>query len=261
MKLSTLKNVALAATLAAIPAVPAHAGLVITPAPGFAINLLNEGNFFNNTNVFTVPDNLALATHGSVAFSDGQLGAEFSLPIHFTPALNDGAYGNTHSWISDTASSVAKPDQAGIRFLEPTALTSVAWGRDNGGDSSIDCCGGQLTDRSLGVYTLQFTTVLHADSNTPNSNWTTIGTFDYQSADDTVIGGGFTPWFRHQYSISFNSLPVVAESFRILVPFGGIALGTDIDEIEAFGHTVPEPTSMGLMGLAALALVRRTRRA
>lgn len=238
----------------------AHAGLIITPNLGYSIGFNgNEGDFFSASAPANVPDNLALASNGATAFADNNssLGVEQSLAIHFVSDLNDGVYGNADSWISDSA-----PAQfGGVRFAAPQAITSIAFGRDNGRDGANGDTGtnGQLEDRWQGIYTLQFTTVTSPDENTPAAAWTTIGTLDFVSADDTVLGGGFTPWFRHRFEFNSGGQPIVATGVRILVPAGGGAGGTALDEIEVYGAPVPEPAMLAALGLGALALLRRRK--
>jgi hypothetical protein len=256
MKLSTLRNVALATIFAAVPDMQASANLVISPTAGYSVTWNgNEGDYGSPNAANTVPDNIALASNGSIAFSDGDL-----VSPHTTAHLNDGNYGNIYSWISDSDS----PSFAGIEFPSVQTVATVAWGRDNGlddahGDTPIT--GGNLTDRSLGLYTLQITLVPGANAATPDASWITIATLNYISNDDAVAGGGFTSYLRHQYTVKTDTLaPVFASAIRIIVPGGGFdaVTGTDIDEIEVF---VPEPASfgLGLAGMGLLALARRRR--
>lgn len=234
----------------------ASAGVVIVPASGFDITWNgNDGTHFDSTpppGGAVVPNNFALASNGGMSFTSSDLGPQLSIPFHVAANLNDGFYGNANSWIS--ADSDPGPQAFGGVLLGSTInLTSVAWGRDNGNDGG-DCCGGQLSDRTLGVYTLQFT----ADN---GQNWTTIGTLDYQSNDDTVLGGGFTSHFRHEYGVSLaGGAPIAADGVRILVPAAGLGAGTAIDEIEIYGTQIPEPSSLllALVGLCGF-LVRRRR--
>ncbi|NIP92419.1 MAG: hypothetical protein GWO24_02665, partial [Akkermansiaceae bacterium] len=103
-------------------------------------------------------------------------------PVHDIPKLNDGFYGNSNSHINGP---VPSPVFFGIALPEETAISSIAWGRDNGNgafDDSVpggDACGGQCDDRSAGSYTLQFTTVANPDQTTPDGDWTTIAAFNY----------------------------------------------------------------------------------
>ena len=240
-----------------VAAASADATVVITPSAGYSITWNgNDGDSFTASDPAPVPDNLALTTHGSVAFADHNAAL---VPPHTVTNLNNGLYGNSNSWISDAAA----PHFAGIRLSGLTGLSGVAWGRDNGNNLG-DCCGGQLTDRSEGTYTLQITTVASPDETTPDASWTTVGNFAYSLAGGNgAPSGAFDPYFRHQYGISTTSGgAVLATGVRIIVPGGGFDLvtGTAIDEIELFA--VPEPSVVTLlgMGLATFFPAYRRRR-
>jgi hypothetical protein len=154
--------------------------------------------------------------------------------------LNDGTYGNANSWIG--ASGVAEPWFAAVDLGGPLEITRIAWGRDNGNGafddsaSGSDCCGGQVEDRSAGVYELQITT---DDNPGPGSTWTTLATLDYKGSDDLIPGGDFTSHFRHEYEVSIEGGdPITATGVRVLVPATGIGGGTAIDEIEVYNGGV-----------------------
>jgi hypothetical protein len=177
------------------------------------------------------------------------------LPVN----INDGQYGNNNSWIGATGD--ASPF-IGVLFDGPVEMDSVAWGRDNGNDTN-DCCGGQATDRSMGLYTLQYTRLPNATAGTPETGdpttgWATIGTADYRLSEPGV----FDPFLRHQFTVRQNGNPIVATGFRIRPPQTGLALGTAIDEIEVYGRAVPEPSTIVLaaLGLLGLAIVRKRSR-
>ncbi len=233
------------------------AAMVITPSAGFALTWDgNEGVHFNAAEVAPVPANLATAP-GSAALSSGELG----LGIHLTTALNDGRYGNSNSWIGGEGNS---PAYAGIALGGLFNLTGFAFGRDNG-NNVTDPQGGQLTDRSLGNYTIQFTAVASpstaADTGSSATGWQTIGTLNYVADDDAVIGGAFTSYYRHEFGIGLAAGgSLTASGLRIIVPGTGISpAGTAIDEIELFGTAVPEPTTslILLLGLAGAGFSRR----
>lgn len=73
------------------------------------------------------PDtNLALANHGALATASSEI---LSVDIHKTKHLNDGLYGNNHSWIP------AEKDAgwAQIELAESSEFDMVVWGRDREG--------------------------------------------------------------------------------------------------------------------------------
>lgn len=237
--------------VAAAQAPRAHAAVTITPAPGYGIGYNgNEGDFFTPNDPAPVPDNLALASNGSVPFADPAL-----VSPHEISDLNNGLYGNTNSYISGAGTSRTGIDLAGTTAYN---ITSFAFGRDNGNNVS-DACGGQCSDRDEGLYTLYRTLVPDPDLNTPvtgdaATGFEAIGTLDYAS-DDEVIGGGFTSHFRHEYTLSQNGSPVQATGFRIDTP-----VGNAVDEIELYGTPVPEPTALGVLAAAGAGLLTRRRR-
>ncbi|MHB9006021.1 MAG: HzsA-related protein [Limisphaerales bacterium] len=70
--------------------------------------------------------NLALASRGAVARASSLLTGH---AIHAVAHLNDGLYGNEHSWIAATAGE----EWAEIELPEPTSLTRVVLSRDRNG--------------------------------------------------------------------------------------------------------------------------------
>jgi hypothetical protein len=204
----------------------AQAQLNITSGVGFEVAWNgNDGDFFDNLSVPALaPDNAALT---GTAFAADDPSA-FPVP-HVVTNLNDGFYGNTSAYLNGRSGLFM-----GIALPAEVSLAAVAWGRDNGtpeGASPGDCCGGQLTDRAVGLYTLQVTTVSNPDASTPDIEWITLATLNYGGAEDHAPGGGFTPWLRHQYAISSaEGDPIAATGVRILVPVTGVA----IDEIELY---------------------------
>ncbi len=148
-----------------------------------------------------------LATTGT-AFAGGELG----YGIHFIHHLNDATYGNSNSWIGGDGTAPI----AGISFSGAKTVSSIAWGRDNTG---------QYSDRTLGTYQVQYTTVANPDASTPDSAWATVGSVTYD-------GSTTSPGLRHQYG--FNA--VTATGVRLVVPGSGIANGTCIDELELYSQ-------------------------
>ncbi|MEZ5323486.1 MAG: hypothetical protein R3F19_00245 [Verrucomicrobiales bacterium] len=222
---------------------PEPGALEITPASGFQIAWDgNDGDYFDITppeDGAIVPDNLALAANGAVAIGSGELGPELGIGYHLIDNANDGFYGNGNSWIS--GSGDGQPF-IGVALGGSFDIERIAWGRDNGNgaiddsDAGSDACGGQCDDRSDGIYELQFTTVANPDSDTPDGDWTTVGTFNYRSNEDDAIGELFTWYLRHEFSVATSDgSPITATGVRLLVPQAGLGGGTAIDELEVYG--------------------------
>ncbi len=147
--------------------------------------------------------NLALAPQ-STAFSKDEIG----LPPHATGNLNNGTFGNESSWIGGSANSFV-----GIALSGSLTVDRIAFGRDHTGI---------ITDRALGRYTLQYTTVASPNTTTPDASWTTIGILDYQSAGGSKFT---TPSLRHLYGFP----AVTATGIRLIAPNGAA-----IDELELY---------------------------
>ena len=87
--------------------------------------------------------------------------------------------------------------------------------------------------------------------------WTTAG-FVYQRVFETQVFGTLTAgdYYYQTGLFEFNegwSSPALAESFYLDTPTAGFQAGTPI-------YTIPEPATMSLLGLGALAMVLRRRR-
>ena len=181
--------------------------LLAAATPVFAqLTLLEEGGTF-------LPGNLAPA---GTAFAKDVLAAP---PAHTIPHLNDGNYGNSFSWISDSGNSFA-----GINLgATPVAVNRIAFGRDNLGG---------FTDRAVDLYTIQYTT--EANPTEATTAWTDIGTVDYRAGGLVVAN----PALRHAFSFP----TVQATGIRIVT----LTIGTCIDEIELAFVDPGQPTDITL---------------
>ena len=250
-----------------VPPPPPPPNLVLTPAAGFAIGFDgNNGVHSTPDNPAPVPNNLALASQGGIPFSSSDLGPQLGIPFHIAANLNDGEYGNSHSWIGGDVNPYPAPF-AGVALDGLFYVDEIAWGRDNGNVAGDPGCGGGICpDRDLGIYTIQFTQVDGANQDTPETGdpatgWTSIGTVDLQLDDP----GAFDAHLRHEFEIgNSDGSPILASALRLKVPFTGLGAGTAIDEIEIYGSPIPEPGTwaLALMGSALLAWrgVRRAKR-
>jgi hypothetical protein len=189
-----------------ITAATTSSGLVLS---GGGLTLVEEGPPGG-----TVPMNLARQP-GAAPFVINSLSG---FPIHNFIGLTDGVYGNNNSWIGDSGN----PGYAGVRFGGLSAISGLAFGRDNTGGFS---------DRTLGLYTVQYTRVGTPDTTTtvtgdPETGWANLGTINYQGPGT----GLFTsPSRRHRFTFT----PVMATGLRLVVPGTGIGVGgTCIDELE-----------------------------
>ncbi|MBX3423963.1 MAG: PSD1 domain-containing protein [Pirellulaceae bacterium] len=72
--------------------------------------------------IFSGQQNVALASRGAVASSSG----DFEHPFHQLAHINDGLYGNQHSWIASQESGAWLQ----IEFPEPVEIDRIQWARD-----------------------------------------------------------------------------------------------------------------------------------
>ena len=220
-------------TATVAPLAPGPLGL--NPAAGYSITWDGNDGHYNNPAVGAAPPaNRALATLGTTPFTSSDLGPVIGVPFHRAVNLNDGLYGNAHSWIPDFIGGDANPF-AGLNFGGSITITNIAWSRDNG-DAVDNCCGGTATDRALGLYTIQITTTANPDASTADTGdastgWETVGTIDYRRAEPP----DFTPYLRHRFEVSSGGTGITATGFRIKVPNSS----SDIDEIEINTATQP----------------------
>lgn len=210
-----------------------HPRLVLTPAPGFSITWDGNNGEFTSPGTGAGPsNNVALAANGTTAFGS----TEFGAGVHIITNINDGLYGNSHSWIANFTIPDPNPF-VGLRFAPSVNISNIAWGRDNGDTVGDPCVGGTCTDRNVGTYTLQYTAVPLPDASTaetgePDTGWADIGTIQYLAGADDVL---FTGYLRHRFAISEGGSPVTATGLRIKVSDPGIC----IDEIEV--NPIPSP--------------------
>jgi hypothetical protein len=168
---------------------------------------VEEGGAFDQKN---------LALSGTAFAKDVLLNGAYA--EHQKDHLNDGLYGNSHSWIGNSAISFA-----GISLGQtPVTIQSLAFGRSNvtNGDP---CPGGACTDRVNGTYVLEYTTVENPNQDT--TAWTSIGTFTY-SANSLE-----NPHLRHR----FDFAPISATGVRVRMDSGAESF-IAIDEIELYAE-------------------------
>lgn len=199
--------------------------VAITAETGFDIQWNgNNGGFFDAAAGAKAPNNIALQSNGSTAIGSSEL----NMGIHFIGNINDGLYGNAQSWIAGDAANA----WVGVAFPGLTQVTSIAWGRDNGDDLE-----GVYKDRSVGLYTIQFTRISNPGINTPETanattGWQSLGRVEYKPGDD---GNSFSAYLRHQFELSGAGNPVEATGIRIKVSDAASA----IDEIEVYASAEP----------------------
>ncbi|MDG2383768.1 MAG: hypothetical protein P8N76_18995 [Pirellulaceae bacterium] len=183
----------------------------------------------------SVPANLAT---GAIPFASSDLGPELGIPFHVAGNLNDQIYGNSNSWIGGDNNPSDPLAFAGIDFgAVVNDVQSIAFGRDNLA---------AFTDRSQGLYSLQYTQVASPSGNLglavtgdPGSGWADLGTLDYGASEGHSSNYNQT-FVRHR----FNFDAIAASGLRLVVPATGIGGGTAIDEIEVYnvaGDVVDPP--------------------
>lgn len=193
----------------------AGGGVTLAPAAGFA--LAWDGAHLGGE----VPDNFARASAGAAAFGSSKL---FFNGTHTIAHINDGFYGNPNSWISAGGTG----QFIGVAFAGSVEFSRVAWSRDNTGT---------FNDRSLGGYTIQFTTLPAPGAGTAETGdaatgWQTIGTVTYGAGDPA-----FAQAVRHEFTCAPDSGGLVtATGVRIKVSDPA----TCMDELEVAGLPVPD---------------------
>jgi hypothetical protein len=182
--------------------------------------------------------NVAAASRGAVPFAKNLIN-NGGYAAHQIAHINDGLYGNSKSWIGNSANSFA-----GVAFSEAHTIDAIAFGRDNGGAETTGgpLNNGQFVDRYQGNYVLQYTLEDLADvrAAAASGNWTGIDWNTIRVMDYTAQWPG-EGYLRHLWQ--FDPIPNVT-GVRILTGANGIA----IDEIEV--RAIPEPISLACLALA-----------
>lgn len=92
----------------------------------FSIDAAHQGEpCLDELEIFADAENVALAAHGAIASSSG----DFVHPLHRLPHINDGRYGNAHSWIAQQSQGAWLQ----IELPEVRKINAVCWGRDRTG--------------------------------------------------------------------------------------------------------------------------------
>ena len=106
--------------------------------------------------------NLADLDHGSIAFAKNLISG---YPLrHEISNLNDGKYGNDHSWIGNESYD---PNYAGIKFSEEKTISEIAFGRDNSPTN--------FSDRASGIYTFFYSKTAVQGFDPLTADWKQIG--------------------------------------------------------------------------------------
>jgi hypothetical protein len=190
-------------SLFALAALPAHAQLTLNQIGGS----IGAGNYGT------------LGTTSAFAFD--LLGNGSFAPTHTIPNVNNGTFGNSSSWIGNSANSFV-----GLNFgAVPVPVGQVAWGRDN--------TPGGLFDRTAGQFTLNYTQVANpgaglAVTGNPATGWASLGSVNYISSG--ILNSPVSMSLRHLWS--FPS--VNATGIRLTAPGNGIGDGSAVDELEAY---------------------------
>lgn len=234
------------------PVPPISNFIEITASPGFAVVWdRNEGNFSTPNNPAPAPVNDASTSRGATPFTSTDLGPAIGVPFHRAVNLNDGLYGNANSWIPNFVGGDAMPF-AGISFGRRLLLRGIAWGRDNG--NATENNGNPFTDRSLGTYVVQVTTVPNPGATTPEAcgptpeaGWVTVGTLNYKANNPTV----FNSHLRHRFDVTQGGAPIAATGIRIKAPNANSA----IDEIEVNSNLAIENRAVLITNAAGTTIV------
>eukprot|EP00300_Choanocystis_sp_HF-7_P027101 c32168_g1_i1.p1 GENE.c32168_g1_i1~~c32168_g1_i1.p1 ORF type:complete len:1992 (-),score=316.80 c32168_g1_i1:56-5161(-) len=182
------------------------------------------------------PEDLALQSQGSIPFASGSNPDSCSDPeaglgsnsdttgSHCFKNINDGEYGNTHSW-QPGAGTVHGKRFVGVRLGRQSWVNKIAVGRKH---PRQQCC----NDGFSGIYELQYTVSPYPDHNTPEDQWTRVGFYTLENAG------------RHAFALK---KPVFATALRIVVP----EATSCIDEFEIYGTQPQIEAGKGLIRVTA----------
>ena len=180
----------------------------LSPLPAQPVLVATGGTLDATTDI-------ALSSNGGTAFAKDCISGHAN---HSIAHLNDGKYGNGHSWIGSANSTFC-----GVAFKQPSTISALAFGRDN------ESAGGLYNDRYAGMYVLQYTKTPNPDASTPDSAWTSFGALALDT-DEATWGNGSGTYRRHLYK--FNSITGVT-GVRLLLDTATAAIA--IDELEVYG--------------------------
>lgn len=126
------------------------------------------------TNIGSMKQNVALATEGAIARASSVYAGN---PRHALEHVNDGRYGNDHSWIAAEPVGFVE-----IELREPTAIDTAIWGRDRNGE---------FRDRVATGYRIEAL----VESEPGDWGWQTVANSDDrrppQDATRTIYAGRF----------------------------------------------------------------------
>ncbi len=240
MRFKTTPSLRLALLLSGFAAAPLHA----------QFEYVSSGGTFRT-------DAVNLASGATAIGQD-----EYGVP-HFIANINDGLYGNAHSWLGGNQGDVYFESDSnswvGVSFAAPQTIASFAFGRDNTG---------VFGDRAGGPYLIQVD---------QGGGFTSVGVLHYGSnitVDTAAVRNLFNLTTPLTGVLQFR-IAATAEAYRYSGNdeesgdpiFGFFVTGQAIDELELYSTpatAIPEPSAfaalagMGSLGLAAL---RRRRRA
>lgn len=105
----------------------------------FTIAVAQQGQpCIDEWEIFAGDENVGLASAGAIASSSG----DFVHPLHNLQHINDGRYGNEHSWIAKAAQDV----WVQVELPEARRIEAIRWGRDRTG---------QYRDRIASEYRIE----------------------------------------------------------------------------------------------------------